>query len=1674
MKNKLLLSLIVSLFAVSAWAADDAVLVENFSKVGNVATGTYTWTGDLCTWSVFQTARRAQDTIYDANQKQAIWMSVSNAGSAKVSTTNFEGGIKAVDFKYARYGSEKTAGRVLQLKVSVGDTEYNTPTYANNAMKQGSGGGKEHENYSHAFNIKSNEAQLSIENISTYTETLTASGICRICVGDITITPYLLYTTKLHSIKVGDTYTNAGLINNTEDEGSITYTLEDNDGEASINASTGEVTALADGEVTVKATWSEGVYTTYTLTIVSRTTTTASYTNAAVRIGLGEALPVNALSKTEGYDGTITYASDNDAVAIVNTSTGVVTLQGGVGQVKITATLPQTDDYTAAVASYNLYVRDNDAQIEMFSEVDQTGVVGETMKDFGGDLFAWQAQYQVRRGANDTIHAGAAKHQATSIGIQDPTSTPLSSILQSKEVVEGGIKYLSFYWAQWGAANTTIRRVAVYADEDLIGFDELPANSKTGTESMLAINNAIKANKQLTIKNESYIGSVGNLSNASNASRIVLDNIYITPYLLYTTKAHTLDMKTETSCTYTPEINNIGTEGSISYSLENNDGEASINTSTGEVTGIKAGEVTVKATWSEGAFTTYTLTILAKSVADPSFAESVVRVGLEGPVVNALNKDGHDATAVYASSNTAVADFEAGVLVIKGVGQTTITATLEETENYLAAEASYNLYVRDNGARKEAFKGLTQSGVVGNSLTDLNAGDLFAWQAQYQVRRGTNDTIWNTSTKGISIGINISPSAPSILQSKEVVEGGIKHLSFYWKQWANNSDKTLRMSIYAGSTCMAFDEHASTATPTYEKYLLGANAVMKSNEQLIIKNESYTGEDFEHGTLATDAARIIIDTIYITPYLLYTNKAHELYVGDTYTNTALINNTEGGTITYSLEDNDEEASINTETGEVTAQKAGQVTVKATWSAGAYTTYTLTILSKVVTEASYANAIMRVDLNTLAIVNPLGVTEGYDGEITYTSSNPAVATVGENGNVSLAGGVGQTTITATLPETANFEAATASYILYVRDEQARVEAFTGITGGVPSDADVHDWGGDLFMWQRQYQVRRGGNDTIHAGTDKHQATSIGVSTSPAAPSILQSKEPVEGGIKYLSFYWAQWGAANGCTRRITVYAGDEKIGEQENPNGAEGRTGDEFLLGINNAMKSNKQLIIKNESYKGTVETLADNASRIVLDNIYITPWLLYTDKSERVMRIGDTDKNTSLINNIGADASYESSNPAVASVAADGTVTAVARGKVTITAKYQWTEEEFVTTTYPVTVWPVNCETFDGIEQTNNYSNTTPREGDKATWTTLLGGFNVGDCGALTTNLVRFRAPNNADENAFIESSSIAGGIGAMTFDWNLGGNESTTEWDIRVFINGQLVKTLTNAEISATGAMNHFEQIAIEGINEPGNFVIRFENHSTISGTYPEGNKARFLMDNITWTSYEGTKTLAEDTNNEGWIRANGGQTVDVAISRSPLVANVWNTLCLPFAISKSTDLDGAEVKEMTSVAMEGEVLNIYFSDIEGDELQAGKPYLVKPDADKNISGTYSDKQISSIASPVKNGDVTMQGMFSPVAVTKDDYNTLFVGTPDGEGNNLFYPQADGTLRGLRAYFKIGGAPLSAPRRARYVVTQKDVVTGIESVQNSDVRIQKIIRDGQLFIIHDGKMYNAQGQVIK
>ena len=84
------------------------------------------------------------------------------------------------------------------------------------------------------------------------------------------------------------------------------------------------------------------------------------------------------------------------------------------------------------------------------------------------------------------------------------------------------------------------------------------------------------------------------------------------------------------------------------------------------------------------------------------------------------------------------------------------------------------------------------------------------------------------------------------------------------------------------------------------------------------------------------------------------------------------------------------------------------------------------------------------------------------------------------------------------------------------------------------------------------------------------------------------------------------------------------------------------------------------------------------------------------------------------------------------------------------------------------------------------------------------------------------------------------------------------------------------------------------------------------------------------------------------------------------------------------------------------------------------------------------------------------------------------GEGGVVgFYQYSAANLKAHKAYVIYSGASL-APKRLRFVFNQEQTTTDIEGIQPSDVRSQKVIENGVLYIIKNGVRYNAQGQIVK
>ena len=231
----------------------------------------------------------------------------------------------------------------------------------------------------------------------------------------------------------------------------------------------------------------------------------------------------------------------------------------------------------------------------------------------------------------------------------------------------------------------------------------------------------------------------------------------------------------------------------------------------------------------------------------------------------------------------------------------------------------------------------------------------------------------------------------------------------------------------------------------------------------------------------------------------------------------------------------------------------------------------------------------------------------------------------------------------------------------------------------------------------------------------------------------------------------------------------------------------------------------------------------------------------------------------------------------------------------------------------------------------------------------------------------------------------------------------------------------------------------------------------------------------------LYEDQDNSFMITASDGLIRDVKVTRSFTAGNLY-TLVLPFdvdAAQTAAKLPGQLTKLNNSYEKANGDLRINF--VDASAIEAGVPYLYQPIADV-INPAFEGVEVSATLHPTKPADDYAQyhGIYAPM----EDGNALheitnaYVLGPD----QYLYAVSDlpdnQTMKALRAYFVLNfpSAAQGAPKRLAKVVfneNETETTTDIEDLQK-DIECTKVIVNGQLQIIRDGKTYNAFGQLVK
>ena len=402
---------------------------------------------------------------------------------------------------------------------------------------------------------------------------------------------------------------------------------------------------------------------------------------------------------------------------------------------------------------------------------------------------------------------------------------------------------------------------------------------------------------------------------------------------------------------------------------------------------------------------------------------------------------------------------------------------------------------------------------------------------------------------------------------------------------------------------------------------------------------------------------------------------------------------------------------------------------------------------------------------------------------------------------------------------------------------------------------------------------------------------------------------------------------------------------------------------------------------------------------------------------GEAKQYVSLTNPNNLPITYTSSNPYVATVDESGNVKLVSWGKTTITVSYPGSEVyESATTSYELNV--INSE--------SNYDRKLIE---------FVAGTDKGKEGGLPTLFTKAESLTKDVVNLHATTTTLASN------PYHFAGG-STSKISVT---KGNIVKiefygsNLTRLNCTSEGTFDKQSNIAcwLGSAKE-----VSFNNTQT-QINYADVTNIRVYVE------YPNVKTFVYNENEANNIEA--WEISDITLNRT-LVADKWNTLCVPFAISeeeiKANFGEGTLVEKFEAV--NGNTVN--FAD--ATSIEAGVPYLIKPTV-AGTTYTFYGKEVSADAPKTEgNADVTFQGIYSPTDITN---NGTVKAAGVTEGGKVLFVNAGSQTKAFRCFFTISDNASIKP--AMLKISIKGVETAINSIvmDNSNAT--------------DNAVYNLQGQ---
>lgn len=457
------------------------------------------------------------------------------------------------------------------------------------------------------------------------------------------------------------------------------------------------------------------------------------------------------------------------------------------------------------------------------------------------------------------------------------------------------------------------------------------------------------------------------------------------------------------------------TYGTVTYS-SSDETTATVNSS-GVVTPKKAGTVTITASVAEGTYNnaasaSYQLTITALATYTVTWMANGEQFGDKVPYTEG-DKLALPTETPDACTNTK--QFVGWIATNDYHHDTQAPEFISAGEEVTANATYYAVYAKEKAG---------SANVVTTTMTNFTAtaADMDSYISYAAAKGGAqNDPyISNGVLRIYQNGGTLTVTAKQGAEINSITIGSSMATSVTYK--ADNGSTSAAQSISANDTFTQSGLNASSVVFTCKG--------TTSSSRLYLNNLEVTytaGTTTTYTYYSTDCSGEI--DLTTAPTLTFTDANKVLTIGDTYTNELDCNSTGAKTFTSS----DANVATVDADGQVTARAAGNttITVAVAAVAGQYSaataSYNITVVRK---KATPRFDVAQVNLKTGESQTVEVNKGGHDGEVAYTSANPAIATVDPATGQVLGVSAGFTTITATLAQTATYETATATYMVYV--------------------------------------------------------------------------------------------------------------------------------------------------------------------------------------------------------------------------------------------------------------------------------------------------------------------------------------------------------------------------------------------------------------------------------------------------------------------------------------------------------------------------------------------------------------------------------------------------------------------------------------------------------------------